>query len=81
MRKFIELSKDEKKHAIKHATNEAMKLAATGKLNINFKIIPGEGQHQIAELFEILEPIARSIAEEAFYPDKQDIIIKLWEPS
>lgn len=79
MRSFKELSKSEKKTAMDYAINEAMKLVALGQVDINYKIVPGGGQHQMIELLELLEPIARDIAEKAFYPDVQDIVIKLWE--
>lgn len=73
MRKFKELSKNEKIKAFEHAIDEAMGQLALGKININY------AENQIEELYDLLEPIAQSIAEEAFYPDVQDVIINLWE--
>jgi hypothetical protein len=75
MIRFKELSKSEKKKALECATDEAMKSVALGKININCKLI--SNGNQTNELYELLEPIAHSIAEEAFYPDEQDIIINL----
>ncbi len=73
MRRFKELSKIEKKTAITVATNEAMKLIMLGKAEIS------GGTNHANDITDLLEPIAVEIAEEAFYPDAQDVVIKLWE--
>lgn len=77
MRSFKELSKKERVIAMNYATNEAMKLVALGKAEINNTITSATEQN--IEIIDLLEPLAREIAERAFYPDIQDIVIKLWE--
>ena len=76
MRRYKDLNNAEKRVAIKQAENEAMKLVMSGKAGIH-KIVLSEGVQHLQELYKLMEPLTKQIAEDAYYPDPDDIVIHL----